>query len=155
MKFITVFVLVMSLSMMSVAQDTKHETIKLDTMKTPFLGLRTVVYKVENLQEAKGWYTKAFEVKPYFDEPFYVGFNIGGYELGLLPEEKPVNEKSESAVAYWGVENVQERFEKLIELGATIHEEPHDVGVIVASVKDPWGNIIGIIYNPHFKLTIE
>ena len=121
-------------------------------METSFLGLRTVIYKVADINEAKKWYTKAFEVKPYFDEPFYVGFNIGGYELGLLPEENPAKEKSESVLAYWGVEDVQKRFEKLIELGAKAHEEPHDVGVIVASVKDPWGNIIGIIYNPAFRL---
>ncbi|NOQ24361.1 MAG: VOC family protein [Bacteroidales bacterium] len=124
-------------------------------MKATFLGLRTVVYKVADLNEAKNWYTKAFEVKPYFDEPFYVGFNIGGYELGLLPEENPVIEKSESAVTYWGVEDVPKIFENLLKLGAKVHEEPHDVGVTVASVKDPWGNIIGIIYNPHFKLPQE
>lgn len=122
-------------------------------MKKEFLGLRTVVYKVGNLQEAKEWYAKAFDLKPYFDEAFYIGFNVGGYELGLLPEENPTNEKTESGIAYWGVEDAQKSYDKLIKLGATMHEEPHDVGVIVASVKDPWGNIIGIIYNPHFKLT--
>ena len=137
------------------AQDNNQKQEKLDTMKTSFLGLRTVIYKVGNLQEAKEWYTKAFEANPNFDEPFYVGFTIAGYELGLLPEENPIKDKAESVMAYWGVENVQEKFEKLIELGAKAHEEPHDVGVIVASVKDPWGNIIGIIYNPHFKLPIE
>lgn len=155
MKFITTLVLILSLSLIGKAQETKQEIIKTDTMKATFLGLRTVVYKVADLNEAKIWYTKAFEVKPYFDEPFYVGFNIGGYELGLLPEENPVIEKSESSVTYWGVEDVQKIFEKFIELGAKVHEEPHDVGVIVASVKDPWGNIIGIIYNPHFKLPQE
>ena len=54
---------------------------------TKMLGLRTAIYKVDNLDEAKKWYTKAFETEPYFDEPFYVGFSIKGYELGLLPEE--------------------------------------------------------------------
>ena len=52
------------------------------------LGLRTTIYKVSDLLKAKSWYAKAFETQPYFDEPFYVGFNIGGYELGLLPEEE-------------------------------------------------------------------
>ena len=50
------------------------------------LGLRTVVYHVPDLARAKAWYEAAFEVKPYFDEPFYVGFNIGGFELGLDPD---------------------------------------------------------------------
>ena len=43
------------------------------------LGLRTTIYKVDDLAKAKEWYAKAFETQPYFDEPFYVGFNIQGY----------------------------------------------------------------------------
>jgi len=54
------------------------------------LGLRTVIYHVPDLQRAKAWYSTAFGVQPYFDEPFYVGFNIGGYELGLDPDTKGV-----------------------------------------------------------------
>ena len=50
------------------------------------LGLRTVIYHVPDLPRAKEWYAKAFGVKPYFDEPFYVGFSVGGYELGLEGE---------------------------------------------------------------------
>lgn len=118
------------------------------------LGLRTVVYKVEDLNKAKEWYAKAFKTQAYFDEPFYVGFNIGGYELGLLPEEKPSTEKSEGVVAYWGVDEIQKEFEHLLASGATVHEEPTNVGgeLMVASVKDPWENVIGIIYNPDFKI---
>ena len=51
-----------------------------------FLGLRTVIYHAPDLAKAKAWYAAAFNVAPYFDEPFYVGFNVGGYELGLNPE---------------------------------------------------------------------
>ena len=122
-------------------------------MKTPFLGLRTCIYKVPDLNEAKNWYAKAFEVEPYFDEPFYVGFNIGGYELGLLPAEKEYSEKTDNIMTYWGVENIQDVFNRMLTLGATIHEEPHSVGgpVMVATVKDPWGNVIGLIYNPVFE----
>ena len=54
--------------------------------KPAFHGLRTVVYKVSDLEKAKTWYTAALGVKPYFDQPFYVGFNIGGFELGLDPD---------------------------------------------------------------------
>ena len=118
------------------------------------LGLRTTCYKVGDLSMAKQWYTKAFGTQPYFDEPFYVGFNIVGYELGLLPEEKQ-SQKGVSVLSYWGVENIHEVYDHLIELGATIHEEPMNVGgeLMVASVYDPWNNIVGIIYNPYFKLT--
>ena len=118
-----------------------------------FLGLRTTIYKVGNLTKATDWYTKAFKTKPYFNESFYVGFNIGGYELGLLPEEQPTTIKPDTVLSYWGVEKIQELYEHLIACGATTHEAPHNVGgdLIVATVKDPWGNIIGIIYNPYFK----
>lgn len=118
-----------------------------------FLGLRTTVYKVADLNEATNWYTKAFKTAPYFNEPFYVGFNIGGYELGLLPEVQPTTEKPDTVLSYWGVENIQKIYEHLIACGATVHEEPTNVGgeLLVASVKDPWGNIIGIIYNPYFN----
>lgn len=116
------------------------------------LGLRTTIYKVPNLKEAKEWYTKAFQTKPYFDEPFYVGFSIGGYELGLLPEDAS---KGENVLSYWGVEDIQATYDHLISLGATEHEAPHSVGepLLVATVKDPWENIIGLIYNPVFKLS--
>jgi len=118
------------------------------------LGLRTVVYKVDDLEKAKQWYTKAFQTEPYFDEPFYIGFNIGGYELGLLPEIIPQEKKSENVVTYWGVDEINKEFNRLIELDATVDEEPTNVGgdLMVASVKDPWGNVIGIIYNPEFKI---
>ena len=123
-------------------------------MKTSFLGLRTVVYHVGDLQKAKEWYSKVFELEPYFDEPFYVGFNIGGYELGLLPEENPTTDKATSVVAYWGVDHINETYDRLLGLGAIAVEKPTNVGgdLMVATVKDPWGNNLGIIYNPAFKL---
>ena len=118
------------------------------------LGLRTTIYKVGNLEEAKTWYAKAFRKEPYFDEPFYVGFNIGGYELGLLPEENPTTEKAPSVLSYWGVEDIHKEYEYLKSIGAEGTEDPNNVGgeLMVASVKDPWGNLLCIIYNPYFKL---
>ncbi len=123
-------------------------------MENNILGLRTTIYHVGDINAAKNWYAKVFEIQPYFDQPFYVGFNIAGYELGLQPEENSVTDKAESVVAYWGVKNVGEQFNRFIASGAIAHENPQDVGggIVVASVKDPWGNIIGLIYNPHFKI---
>jgi predicted enzyme related to lactoylglutathione lyase len=122
-------------------------------MKSTILGLRTTIYKVNDIVKAKEWYAKAFQTEPYFDEPFYVGFNIGGYELGLQPEEKS-SVKSDAVVSYWGTNDVNSDFERLLSLGATAHENPQNVGgeIIVATVKDPWDNVIGLIYNPEFKL---
>lgn len=119
------------------------------------LGLRTAIYKVDQLEEAKAWYSKAFKTKPYFDQPFYVGFEIGGYELGLMPDSQKAAEKSANVHVLWGVEDIMTEFERLIELGATVYEEPENVGgeLMVATLKDPWGNLLGLIYNPHFKTT--
>ena len=118
------------------------------------LGLRTTIYVVPDLEKAREWYSKAFNQSPYFDEPFYVGFNIGGFELGLLPEEGSASKKGDSVLSYWGVEDIESTFQHLISLGASVHEKPTNVGgpLMVATEKDPWGNIIGIIYNPVFKV---
>ena len=118
------------------------------------LGLRTAIYKVSDIKKATAWYSNVFNTAPYFDEPFYVGFNIGGYELGLQPEESPVTTKNESVLVYWGVDNVNTEYQRLLAAGATEHEKPQNVGgeIVVATVKDPWGNILGIIYNPEFKV---
>ncbi len=122
--------------------------------KSLMLGLRTTIYMVDDIVKGTKWYSKAFNTKPYFNEPFYVGFNIGGYELGLQSEERDLNSKTENVFSYWGVNNINEAYKHLIDLGAKVHEEPNNVGsdIMVASVYDPWNNIIGIIYNPHFKL---
>lgn len=120
-------------------------------MKPGILGLRTVAYKVTDMTNAKEWYAEAFCTQPYFDEPFYIGFNIAGYELGLQPDDAVTGD---NVVTYWGVEDINTEYERFLSLGATAHEAPQNVGgeIITASVKDLWGNIIGLIYNPDFKL---
>jgi predicted enzyme related to lactoylglutathione lyase len=117
------------------------------------LGLRTTIYKVSDLQKAKEWYSRVFKEKPSFDESYYVGFTIKGYELGLMPEEISKN-KGDNVLSYWGVEKIEETYTFFLENGATSHEKPMNVGgsIKVASVKDPWNNVIGLIYNPDFKL---
>ena len=122
--------------------------------KPNILGLRTTIYKVGDIVKAKKWYAIAFGIEPYWDEPFYVGFNIGGYELGLLPEENPTTKKVESVLTYWGVNEIEEVYSHFLESGAIENEKPHSVGgpLMVATVKDPWGNVIGLIYNPEFIL---
>ncbi len=122
-------------------------------MDRKFQGLRTVVYQVSDIRKAKEWYTTVLGVKPYFDEDFYVGFNVGGYELGLQPQEEHLKTNTGGVTVYWGVKDVEKEFGNLISIGATAHEEPTNVGgeIVVASVKDPWGNLFGIIYNPEFK----
>ena len=123
-------------------------------MATPFKGLRTAGYKVSDLAKAKDWYTRILGIEPYFDQPFYVGFNVAGYELGLMPVESAPVAGVGGLVVYWGVDDVSGMYHMLLQAGATPLEAPDDVGedIVVASVKDPWGNAFGIIYNPHFSL---
>ena len=119
-----------------------------------FLGLRTAIYQVADIERAKTWYSSILGFPPYFDQPFYVGFNVGGYELGLQPSEGQSGEKAEGVVAYWGVEDAGAALKLLLEQGATPYQDVQDVGegIKVAAVKDPFGNIFGVIENPNFKL---
>lgn len=112
-------------------------------------GLRTVIYCVKDLAKATAWYTQVTGKPPYFDEPFYVGFNVGGYELGLLPE-------GDGVATFWGTADIDAELARLLALGAEPHEEIRDVGdgIRVASVFDPFGNTVGIIENPHFKAQV-
>lgn len=118
-----------------------------------FKGLRTVKYDAKNLGEAKAWYSTVLGIKPYFDQPFYVGFEVGGYELGITPEENAHAKRAPSGIAYWGVEDAHAAYKRLIDLGATPLEPVTDVGdgILIGSVHDPFGNALGVIQNPHFK----
>ena len=115
------------------------------------LGLRTVICHVPDLPRAKQWYSTAFGVTPYFDEPFYVGFNIGGFELGLDPDIKGVKPGPGGTVAYWGVANADKAVEHFVQAGAKLTSPVRDVGegIRVATVADPFGNLMGLIENPH------
>jgi predicted enzyme related to lactoylglutathione lyase len=114
------------------------------------LGLRTAIYPVPDIGAAKHWYSKVLGVAPYFDQPFYVGFAVGGFELGLIPDGEP---GVQGVQALWGVSNADDELARLVKLGATVMDAVKDVGegIRVGSVKDPFGNRFGIIENPHFK----
>jgi predicted enzyme related to lactoylglutathione lyase len=124
---------------------------------SPFLGLRTVILPAPELAAVKAWYTAALGIAPYFDEPFYVGFNVGGFELGLDPDAVAVtpSRPASGPVVYWGVSDAGAALERLVSLGAVAQSEVQEVGggIRVAVVLDPFGNPFGIIENPHFKLT--
>lgn len=115
-----------------------------------FLGLRTIIYPAPDLAAAKRWFTDVLGLAPYFDEPFYVGYNVGGYELGLNPDIPA----GEGPMTYWGVADADEGMAWLLSHGATERSPVRDVGdgIRVASVTTPTGSPFGIIENPHFKL---
>ena len=117
-------------------------------------GLGTVIYPVTDVNRAKAWYAKAFAQAPYFDQPFYVGFNIAGYELGLDPNQPVSGVGAGGGVAYWRVNDIASAVQHFVSAGATAVAPIQDVGdgIKVATVADPFGNHIGLIENPHFAL---
>jgi predicted enzyme related to lactoylglutathione lyase len=117
------------------------------------LGLRTFIVRVnpKQLDAAKAWYAQFGGVPPYFDEPFYVGFNVGGFELGIQPDGDP---GPGGTVAYWGTADVAGEVARVVALGAAVVQPVQDVGsgILVATVADPFGNHVGLIQNPHFDV---
>lgn len=111
-----------------------------------FKKLRTVIYYVADLQKAKEWYTEITGITPYFDEPFYAGFNINGCELGLDPDMAGVT-KSNHSFVYWSVDDIETSLERLLDMKAQIIQPITAVGgdIKVAVVNDPWGNAVGLI----------
>jgi predicted enzyme related to lactoylglutathione lyase len=116
------------------------------------LGLRTVTYPVADIADATAWYTNVLERAPYFSEPYYVGFEVGGFELGLVPDGTP---GAAGATAFWGTADIVAEVSRLLELGAAIESPVTEVGggILVATLKDPYGNLFGVIQNPHFDKT--
>ncbi|WP_372660268.1 VOC family protein [Hydrogenophaga sp.] len=113
------------------------------------LGLRTAIYPVADLGAAKAWYAEVLGQAPYFDQPFYVGFAVGGFELGLLPNAQP---GTNGPQPLWGVDDIEADFARLLALGATELDPISAVGegIRVAAVQDPFGNRLGLIQNPLF-----
>ena len=110
-----------------------------------FKKLRTVIYGAKDLAAAKEWYIKATGLQPYFDEPYYVGFDINGFEIGLDPNATggPGNQ----SVSYWSVDDTDAASKKLVSIGGTLIQPKTNVGgeIHVAIVADPSGNHIGLI----------
>ncbi|HEX5472661.1 MAG TPA: VOC family protein [Lacipirellulaceae bacterium] len=114
-------------------------------------GLRTVIYHVTDLAQAKAWYSQVLDGEPYFDQPFYVGYSVGGFELGLVPDGKS---GPGGTIAYWGVADAVAAVKRMQELGASVRDALQDVGegIRVATLADLFGNLIGFIENPNFSV---
>ena len=89
------------------------------------LGLRTACYPTPDLARGKAWYSQVLGMEPYFDEPFYVGFSVGGFELGLIPDGEP---GATGTQALWGVADAATELKRLVSLGGTLHEDVKDDG---------------------------
>ena len=121
-------------------------------------GLTTISFWADDLAAATQWYTRFLGIPPYFERPGYVEFRLGDYqhELGLIDRRygpfDPAATSSAGAVVYWHVDDVPATLATLLAMGAQPLEAPRDrgAGFITASVVDPFGNILGIMYNPHY-----
>ncbi|MFI9789133.1 VOC family protein [Kitasatospora sp. NPDC051984] len=109
-----------------------------------------MIYPAPDLAAAKVWWTSVLGVEPYFDEPFYVGFNVGGYELSLDPNGDP----AAGPVTYWGVRDADVALKSVVAAGATVRSAVQEVGggIRVATVVEPTGAVVGLIENPQFVL---
>ncbi len=120
-------------------------------------GLVTVSFYASDVDAAKKWYSELFGIDPYFERPGYAEFRLGDYqhELGIIDSRYAPKGEINSpggAIVYWHVDDVKATVEKLISLGAKEYEGIKDRsgGFVTASVIDPFGNILGIMYNPHY-----
>ncbi|MBW6435043.1 VOC family protein [Actinoplanes hulinensis] len=120
-------------------------------------GMATVSYYAADWNAARDWYTRLTGIEPYFLRDGYAEWRLGDRqaELGLIDARYrapgtpsgPVG-----AVLYWHVDDVEATMARLLELGATVHEAPLDrgEGFVTATVIDPFGNLLGVMYNPHY-----
>lgn len=119
-----------------------------------FQGLRTAIYHVPDVEQGKAWYSRALGIDPYFESPGYIGYEVGGYELGLQPDAPAPADPPTGTLVYWGVPSAADAYLHLIAIGAREHTPIQDVGdgIRLATVLDPFGNLLGIIENPHFSV---
>ena len=111
-------------------------------------GIRTVIYPVKDLAQAKTLYRTLLGVEPYGDEAYYVGFRVGDQEIGLDPHGHP--QGTTGPVGYFHVSDIRQSLQALVDAGAHTQQEVKDLGggKLIASVKDADGNIIGLLQNP-------
>jgi predicted enzyme related to lactoylglutathione lyase len=123
-------------------------------------GLTTVNFYADDLSAARHWYVELLGVEPYFvreidGAPAYIEFRIGDYqhELGFIDRRfAPPGQRSGGTMTYWAVDDVQAAFDRLLALGATAHQDVREQGpgFVTASVVDPFGNVLGVMYNQHY-----
>jgi len=130
-------------------------------------GLTTVNFFADDVPAAVAWYTEVLGQEPYFARPeegtpLYVEFRIGDYlhELGILDSRFAPHTRSEQpsgAMVYWHVDELEDNIERLLSLGATLHDKPteHGPGFVTASVVDPFGNVLGLMFNEHYLEILE
>lgn len=130
-------------------------------------GLTTVNHFAADLTAARDWYTELLGVAPYFTRevagaPAYVEFRLGDHqaELGIIDARFAPAGRSEApgnTMTYWAVDDVHAAVSRLVVLGATPLQEPveHGLGFVTAAVVDPFGNVLGVMFNQHYLAVAE
>ena len=120
-------------------------------------GLATITFWADDLQAARQWYAELLDVEPYFERPGYYEFRLGDRqdELGLIDSRYAPGRRAggpAGAIAYWHVDDVASALERLLSMGATEYEPytERGMGFVTASVVDPFGNVLGVMHNPHY-----
>ena len=110
-------------------------------------GIKTVLNPVSDLEASKAVYTALLGTEPQHDSPYYVGYEVGGQHIGLVPGGA---QGVTSQVAYWHVTDIDGRVAELTAAGATVKDPVHEVspGRVVATVTDPDGNVLGLLQDP-------
>jgi predicted enzyme related to lactoylglutathione lyase len=111
-------------------------------------GIKTVLHPVSDLARAKQVYAALLGVAPQADAPYYVGFDVAGQHIGLLPGGGP--QGMTSPVAYWHVADIEAKLAEVTAAGATVKDPARDVGGgrLVATFTDPDGNVLGLLQDP-------
>jgi predicted enzyme related to lactoylglutathione lyase len=129
--------------------------------------MATVSFFADDVKAAKKWYAELLGIEPYFERPdannpAYVEFRLGDYqhELGIIDKKfQPKGAKAGpgGTVLFWHVDDIDEMYVKLMAMGCKEFEPitPREAGFVTASVVDPFGNILGIMYNPHYLEILE
>jgi len=108
-------------------------------------GIKTVLHPVSDVEAAKAVYTALLGTPPQHDAPYYVGYDLEGQHIGLVPGGGP--QGMTSPVAYWHVSDIEAKLAEVTAAGATVKDPAHDVGGgrLVASFTDLDGNVLGLV----------
>lgn len=111
-------------------------------------GIGTIIYPVKDIARSKKLFTRLLEVEPIMDEPYYVGYKVGNQDIGLDPNG--YSQGITGPISYYHVSDIKKSLQILLDAGAKVLQDVRDVGrgKLIASVKDPEGNLIGLIQMP-------
>jgi predicted enzyme related to lactoylglutathione lyase len=111
-------------------------------------GIKIVLHPVSDLERAKPVYAALLGIAPQADSSYYVGFDVAGQHIGLVPGGGP--QGMTSPVAFWRVPDIEAKLAEVTATGATLNESAHDVGGgrLVATFTDPDGNVLGLVQDP-------